>query len=576
MLIASQRDRWQTVPEVLHAWHAEARKFQMREADPRQRSISIAFQLAIDRVFWDTGCLELMTCLALVPDYLTVSVMDLVLETYPSLNSDEVDPLGALIRHGLIEATARHIHDQMRTTYYMLNPLKTQTLDMVDDSIRVRAVQRLSKAYEEVLHSARQEGASISDASEPLARATVYQAWSLLTTEGDTDATASERLIHAMRDHARYLPQSLRFGLRQLASHTVVVNGGTHLSGAVEATFSGRVCIPLVFAAALNRGVSKFMGVRRTPKVDGFVRLLEPLGVRFDWSGDGSEVVVSRVGELDMSSLDTDQARASAFGALLPALFVNAYESLDFPISARDDDESINAAHLARLLGTLRDSPASYLVSEGCMHFEASPAAVRESGHRIVLTCSHALCACAAIVAASQIPSSTVLINVPWTHLTGEVCAYLQLIGVEFSGLGTYRLTVQGASQLEADVIYRSTEDPLDALVLVCAATVTRSRLVIRRVPVEYLGVELELLHSMGICLEISPEYPAMNGWARLADVTVRGALAPAPILRAPEDKIHPDPMGASHLSRCRYSWWLHATPMANPGFKTGCTSWAG
>jgi UDP-N-acetylglucosamine 1-carboxyvinyltransferase len=72
---------------------------------------------------------------------------------------------------------------------------------------------------------------------------------------------------------------------------------------------------------------------------------------------------------------------------------------------------------------------------------------------------------------------------------------------------------------------------------LLAAAIVTQSSITIRRVPIEFLEIELALLEEMGFQYERSTEYVALNGHTRLVDITTQPSL-----LHAPLDKIHPMP----------------------------------
>ena len=58
-----------------------------------------------------------------------------------------------------------------------------------------------------------------------------------------------------------------------------------------------------------------------------------------------------------------------------------------------------------------------------------------------------------------------------------------------------------------------------------------------RRVPIEFLEIELAVLEEMGLDHDRTPEYCADNGRTRLVDLTVRPSKLEAPI-----DKIHPMP----------------------------------
>lgn len=72
---------------------------------------------------------------------------------------------------------------------------------------------------------------------------------------------------------------------------------------------------------------------------------------------------------------------------------------------------------------------------------------------------------------------------------------------------------------------------------LLAAAVVTESELTIRRVPIEFLEIELAVLEEMGVDCDRTAEYAADNGRTRLVDLTVRPSKLEAPI-----DKIHPMP----------------------------------
>jgi UDP-N-acetylglucosamine 1-carboxyvinyltransferase len=72
---------------------------------------------------------------------------------------------------------------------------------------------------------------------------------------------------------------------------------------------------------------------------------------------------------------------------------------------------------------------------------------------------------------------------------------------------------------------------------LLAAAIVTESEITIRRVPIEFLEVELATLEGMGLRYDRSEEYVALNGHTRLVDLTTHPSE-----LQAPRDKVHPMP----------------------------------
>jgi UDP-N-acetylglucosamine 1-carboxyvinyltransferase len=118
-----------------------------------------------------------------------------------------------------------------------------------------------------------------------------------------------------------------------------------------------------------------------------------------------------------------------------------------------------------------------------------------------------------------------------------DLCFFLQRLGVQVDGIGTTTLTVTGLESIDVDVDYAPAEDPIEAMSLLAAAIVTDSEITIRRVPIEFLEIELATLEEMGFHYERSDEYVARNGKTRLVDITTKHS-----VLRAPNDKIHPMP----------------------------------
>lgn len=118
-----------------------------------------------------------------------------------------------------------------------------------------------------------------------------------------------------------------------------------------------------------------------------------------------------------------------------------------------------------------------------------------------------------------------------------DVCFFLEKLGVKIRGIGTTTLRVRGQSEINAEVEYSPAEDPIEAMSFIAAALVTKSQITIRRAPIEFLEIELEILKSMGERIERSPEYYSANGRTRLADLRIHKAE-----LTAPTDKIAPMP----------------------------------
>jgi UDP-N-acetylglucosamine 1-carboxyvinyltransferase len=136
-----------------------------------------------------------------------------------------------------------------------------------------------------------------------------------------------------------------------------------------------------------------------------------------------------------------------------------------------------------------------------------------------------------------------------------DLCFLLTEFGVRIEGIGTTTLTVRGVTTINRDVDFSPSEDPIEAMSLLTAAIVTSSSITIRRVPIEFLEIELAILDEMGLRFERSPEYPAANGRTRLIDLTVFPSA-----LRAPADKIHPMPFPGLNIDNLPFFALIAAT----------------
>jgi UDP-N-acetylglucosamine 1-carboxyvinyltransferase len=160
-----------------------------------------------------------------------------------------------------------------------------------------------------------------------------------------------------------------------------------------------------------------------------------------------------------------------------------------------------------------------------------------------------------ALMAAARHPGTTVIRNASSNYMVQDLCFFLDALGVRIDGVGTTTLTVHGVTEIDRDVDYAPSEDPIEAMSLLTAAIVTGSELTIQRVPIEFLEIELALLEEMGLDHDRTDEYPAANGRTRLVDLTVRPS-----VLRAPRDKIHPMPFPGLNIDNLPFFALIAAT----------------
>ena len=142
-----------------------------------------------------------------------------------------------------------------------------------------------------------------------------------------------------------------------------------------------------------------------------------------------------------------------------------------------------------------------------------------------------------AILRAAVLSQRTVIDFAQQNYMVLEVCHFLEKLGIKIEGIGTKTLTIEGNPDIRANVEYSNSEDPVEAMLFITAAIMTRSKLVIQRAPIDFLKVELLKLEKMGLRYDISKTYLSDNSYTKLVNLTIKPSR-----LKALADKIHAQP----------------------------------
>ena len=142
-----------------------------------------------------------------------------------------------------------------------------------------------------------------------------------------------------------------------------------------------------------------------------------------------------------------------------------------------------------------------------------------------------------ALMASAKIDGTTVIKYASANYMVQDLCFYLEKLGVKVDGIGTSTLIVTGRPDINVDVTYAPSEDPIEAMSFLAAAIVTKSSVLLKRCPIDFLELELLHLQKMGLKYQIKKCYFARNGQTQLADIQT----APSK-LHALKDSIHSRP----------------------------------
>lgn len=310
------------------------------------------------------------------------------------------------------------------------------------------------------------------------------------------------------------------------------VTGPTTLSGSIDVKTSKNAGVALLCACLLNRGRTTLRKVARIEEVNRLLEVLTSLGVQARWLNDSNDLELVPPVDLKLDAIDEEAARRTRSVIMFLGPLLHRAEQFDLPYAGGCN---LGTRTVEPHMSALRPFGLDVEATEGSYHATVRP----DVGptRAIVLTERGDTVTENALMAAALHPGTTVIRNASSNYMVQDLCFYLQALGVDVQGIGTTTLSVTGREQIDMDVDYSPSEDPIEAMSLLAAAVVTESEITVRRVPIEFMEIELALLEEMGLIYERSEEYVAANGRTRLVDISTKRST-----LKAPLDKIHPMP----------------------------------
>jgi UDP-N-acetylglucosamine 1-carboxyvinyltransferase len=308
--------------------------------------------------------------------------------------------------------------------------------------------------------------------------------------------------------------------------------GGRKLSGSIDVKTSKNAAVALLCASLLNRGRTTLRNLARIEEVNRILEVLASIGVRTRWLPDSNDLEVTRPDELDLSSIDVEAARRTRTVIMFLGPLLHEHPEFQLPYAGGCD---LGTRTVEPHLFALRQFGLEVTATHG--FYEARSDRTVNPQRAIILTERGDTVTENVLMAAARYEGTTVIRNASSNYMVQDLCFFLERLGVTVDGIGTTTLTVRGVGTIDVDVEYSPSEDPIEAFSLVAAAVVTGSAITIRRVPIEFIEIELATLEGMGMQYRLSEEYTSANDRTRLVDLTT----IPGP-LHAPIDKIHPMP----------------------------------
>ncbi len=312
------------------------------------------------------------------------------------------------------------------------------------------------------------------------------------------------------------------------------INGGRRLSGAVTINTSKNAAVGLLCAALLNEEKTTLTHLAHIEEVYRIIEVLDSIGVKTEWINNGRDLEIVPPRRLEIEKLDIAAARRTRSIIMLMGPLLHFFDRFQLPYAGGC---SLGSRTVEPHLHALKNFGLDVDAVSHSGFYSASVSPIPEGDRKIVLTERGDTVTENAVMAAALCPGKTTIVGASPNYMVQDVCFFLQKLGVQIDGLGTTNIVVHGVRRIAKEIEYAPGEDPIEAMSFIAAGIATHSEIEIKRVPIEFLEIELELLRSMGQKMIISDEYLSENGHTRLIDLKLINSD-----LTAPVDKIHPMP----------------------------------
>ncbi len=321
------------------------------------------------------------------------------------------------------------------------------------------------------------------------------------------------------------------------------VEGGHELKGEIELKTSKNAAVAILCASLLNKGTTRLKRVARIEEVNRIIEVLTSIGVQVKWL-PGNDLEIRPPKALALEKMNKEAARKTRTVILLAGPLMHEFNNFKIPYAGGCE------------LGKRTILPHIYALEDFGTHIEAHSGQYTIETKRtlpkrpVVLYESSDTATENILMAAARFEGETVIKMASANYMVQDLCFFLLKLGVKIDGIGTPTLKVRGVKNIKKNVVYSPSEDPVEAMTFLAAAITTDSSITIKRVPVDFLELELLKLEKMGLKFDLGKTYKADNGQTNLADLKV---YKHGGELKAPEEKIHPLPSIGINIDNLPY-----------------------
>lgn len=300
------------------------------------------------------------------------------------------------------------------------------------------------------------------------------------------------------------------------------VRGGRKLRGEITVNSSKNGAVGLLCASLINRGKTVLKNVPQIEEVHRIIEVLRSIGVSVTW--DDHTLTITPPKAFSMSQMDTEAAEKTRSILMFIGSLIHSMPTMRIPQAG------------GCKLGSRTVRPHKYALEKFGVRIVSGGAAWKVSHNKlqaadILMYESGDTATINAILAAAGIKGTSVIKYASANYQVQDVCQYLAQLGVKIDGIGTTTLTISGKRNIKKTISFELSEDPTDAMFFLASAIVTRSSIVIKRVPIDFMELELYKLELMGFTYDVVRRYKGRNGYVNLVDIRTHAK----PLVASPE-----------------------------------------
>ncbi len=321
------------------------------------------------------------------------------------------------------------------------------------------------------------------------------------------------------------------------------IEGGHELKGEIKLKTSKNASVGLLCASLLNKGTTTIHNIAKIEEVNRIIEVLISIGVQIKWKND-NDLQIKVPDILNLSNINQESAKKTRSVLMFIGPLVHRSREFIIPYAGGCD---LGRRTILPHLYALEEFGVSVNTQSG--HYRVS-SKLQLPKRNVVLYESGDTTTENILMAAALTPGVTTIKMASANYMIQDLCFYLEKLGVKIEGIGTSTLIVYGISEINKNVSYSPSEDPVEAMTFISAAITTNSSITIKRAPIEFLELELLKLEKMGLVYKLSNKYKADNNRTELVDILIHKHNGH---LTAPIDKIHPNVFPGLNIDHLPY-----------------------